>query len=125
MSAARVGDLPPNSCQPPLLNWCSRQTSSTSWDLLSRNGTPASRRHVSHATICDVANHPRDKTPSRYTLLKASEVAERWQISQRTVYRLAQAGEIASIRIGESVRFSEEGVQTYEKNNTRAVGDPW
>ncbi|QKT10430.1 helix-turn-helix domain-containing protein [Rhodococcus sp. W8901] len=72
-----------------------------------------------------MANHPRDKTPSRYTLLKASEVAERWQISQRTVYRLAQAGEIASIRIGESVRFSEEGVQTYEKNNTRAVGDPW
>ncbi|ASN69212.1 hypothetical protein 7S3_34 [uncultured Caudovirales phage] len=64
-------------------------------------------------------------TERRVKLLKSSELADRWQVSSRTVYRLAQAGEIESIRIGDSVRFTLEAVEAFESQNTRRVGDPW
>jgi excisionase family DNA binding protein len=44
-------------------------------------------------------------------LLTVGDVAERLQVSGRTVHRLIDAKELAVIRIGRSVRVSEEAVQ--------------
>ncbi|ASN69211.1 hypothetical protein 7S3_33 [uncultured Caudovirales phage] len=58
------------------------------------------------------------------TLLKPSEVAERWQVSDRYVTLLAQRGELASVKIGRCVRFTPEAVELFESQNTRRIGSP-
>lgn len=44
-------------------------------------------------------------------LLIIKDVAERLQVSDRTVYRLIDAKRLAVIRIGRSVRVSEEALK--------------
>jgi excisionase family DNA binding protein len=44
-------------------------------------------------------------------LLTVGDVAKRLQVSERTVHRLIDAKELAVIRIGRSVRVSEEALQ--------------
>ena len=44
-------------------------------------------------------------------LLTVKDVAERLQVSERTVHRLIEAEELAVIRIGRSVRVSEEALK--------------
>ncbi|WP_430336323.1 helix-turn-helix domain-containing protein [Rhodococcus sp. ACT016] len=115
-----------DTCQP-------HKNSAGSWkdlphdrDRLSSNGNPhgpsPTQARNNRTVIATTTSIP---TSRRRSLLTAIELAERWQISSRTVYRLAQAGEISSIRIGDSVRFTEEAVQAYETAHTRKVGDPW
>ncbi len=43
-------------------------------------------------------------------MLKASELAKLFSVSERTIYELAQRGEIPSVRIGRCVRFSLDQV---------------
>ena len=50
------------------------------------------------------------KTPSASPLLTIRDVAERLQVSERTVHRLIDAGELAVIRIGRSIRVSEDAL---------------
>lgn len=59
------------------------------------------------------------------TLLKPAEVAERWKVSDRYVTLLAQRGELESIKIGRSVRFTERAVALFEEQHTRQVGQVW
>lgn len=46
-------------------------------------------------------------------LLKVSEVAERLRVSKMTVYRLIEAGEMKSVRIGRSIRISGAAFAEY------------
>lgn len=46
-----------------------------------------------------------------HRLLTLKNVAERLQVSERTVHRLIEAEELAVIRIGRSVRVSEEALK--------------
>lgn len=46
-------------------------------------------------------------------LLTAPQVARRLQVSKRSVYRLAKAGELRSVRVGCAVRYAEEDVAAY------------
>lgn len=54
---------------------------------------------------------PESYAKSRY--LTVAELAELLRVSTMTVYRLLQAGELASVRIGKSYRVREEDVDTY------------
>lgn len=45
-----------------------------------------------------------------FRLLTIKDVAERLQVSERTVHRLIDVGELSVIRIGRSVRVSEEAL---------------
>jgi excisionase family DNA binding protein len=57
--------------------------------------------------------------PDTKRLLKASEVAERLQISRTQAYRLMKIGEIPAIRVGSSVRVKRSDLEEYiEKNMT-------
>jgi len=53
-------------------------------------------------------------------LLTMPEVGEILRISKAKAYRLAQKGEILSIKSGRSVRVSLEDLKNYLKNNTYA-----
>ena len=44
-------------------------------------------------------------------LLTIKDVAERLQVSGRTIHRLVDVGELTVIRIGRSVRVSEEALK--------------
>lgn len=46
-------------------------------------------------------------------LLTPREVAELLRVSPRTVYRLARARELASVAVGQSVRFRAQDVAAY------------
>ncbi|AYR03153.1 helix-turn-helix DNA binding protein [Gordonia phage Octobien14] len=47
--------------------------------------------------------------------LTADQVAERWQITPRTIREMAQAGEIPAARFGRRWRFPLEQLEKYEK----------
>lgn len=50
-------------------------------------------------------------------LLTLSDLAERWQVSERTVKRRIQAGEIKATRIGRQVRVDPNEARRYENRN--------
>ncbi len=54
------------------------------------------------------------KTPSE-RLLTTAEVADRLQVSLRTVRRLAAVGTLRPVRIGRSVRFHPRDVRDVER----------
>lgn len=46
-------------------------------------------------------------------LLKLGDVAERLAVTERTVYRLINAGHLDSVHIGRAVRVPEDSVDDY------------
>ena len=50
---------------------------------------------------------------TRARFLTVAEVAALMRVSTMTVYRLIQAGELASVRVGKSYRIKEEDVDRY------------
>lgn len=48
-------------------------------------------------------------------LLSSSDLADRWQISERTVKRLVDSGEVHCVRVGRQIRFKLADVLAYEK----------
>jgi excisionase family DNA binding protein len=59
-------------------------------------------------------------TPSPY--LKPSEVAARLSVSNMTVYRLVNSGELVAVRVGRSVRIHTDALDDYIAKAT-IVGD--
>jgi len=55
-------------------------------------------------------------------LLRPDEVAEMLAVSRRTIYRLARAGEIASVPLGANLRFKPEDIAAFIESRRRAVG---
>ena len=51
--------------------------------------------------------------PSEDRLLTVREVAARMRVSNMTVYRLIQAGDLRATRVGRSYRLREGDVDTY------------
>lgn len=54
-------------------------------------------------------------------ILKAAEVAKILRITTAQVYKLARAGEIPSIRIGGSVRFSSTALASWMESQTNVL----
>jgi excisionase family DNA binding protein len=50
---------------------------------------------------------------SRMRFVTVAEVAEQMRVSNMTVYRLVQAGQLPAVRIGRSYRIREEDVDKY------------
>jgi excisionase family DNA binding protein len=48
-------------------------------------------------------------------LLTAEQLAERWQVPQSHVYRLAREGRIPAVELGRYRRFRLEAIEAYEK----------
>lgn len=61
----------------------------------------------SQLTVAPTAGPSADGAPS---LVEAPEVAQRYKVSKRTVYRLAASGAIPSYRVGRSLRFDLDEV---------------
>jgi excisionase family DNA binding protein len=47
-----------------------------------------------------------------------AELAERWQVSTRTVRRLIENGKLRAIRIGGQLRVADEVVERFEARNS-------
>ena len=56
------------------------------------------------------------------TYLTVHEVAARLRVSRMTIYRLASAGEIASIRVGRSIRIPESAANEYLRDAEYVAG---
>ena len=54
-----------------------------------------------------------DDTPER--LLSLDDLADRWQVSTRTIKRLLDDGEIHCVRVGRQIRFKLADILAYEK----------
>ena len=50
--------------------------------------------------------------------LSVADVAKHIGVSKMTVYRLAESGEIPSLRFGRSIRIDAEGLKEYISANT-------
>jgi excisionase family DNA binding protein len=56
---------------------------------------------------------PKPELPAAPRLLTIRDVAERLQVSGRTIHRLVANGDISVIRIGRSVRVSEAALKAF------------
>lgn len=54
-----------------------------------------------------------DDARSRSRYVTVSEVADQLRVSNMTVYRLVQAGQLPAVRVGRSYRIREEDVDRY------------
>ncbi|HYA45762.1 MAG TPA: helix-turn-helix domain-containing protein [Acidimicrobiales bacterium] len=57
---------------------------------------------------------------SRYVTV--AEVADQLRVSNMTVYRLVQSGQLPAVRVGRSYRIREEDVDRYLAGRYTAVG---
>ena len=48
-------------------------------------------------------------------LLSSNDLADRWQVSPRTVKRLVGSGKIHCVRVGRQLRFKLADILAYEK----------
>ena len=55
----------------------------------------------------------RPETPATPRFLRIKDIAERLQVSSRTIRRLVVSGELVVMRIGRSVRVSEAALKNF------------
>lgn len=63
---------------------------------------------------------PKPERPVAVRLLTIRDVAERLQVSPRTIHRLVASGGLAVIRIGRAVRVSEKALTAFLTEEDRA-----
>ena len=51
--------------------------------------------------------------------LSVGEIAERWNVNYRTVYRLVRSGAIPAMRIGDLYRVREDELEKFEKGASK------
>ncbi len=56
-------------------------------------------------------------------ILTVKEVAEYLQVTERTLYRLAQDGKIPAFKVGNSWRFRREDLDRWIRDQTTARGE--
>ncbi len=56
---------------------------------------------------------PKPERPAAPRLLTIRDVAERLQVSGRTIHRVVANGDLTVIRIGRAVRVSEEALKAF------------
>jgi excisionase family DNA binding protein len=63
---------------------------------------------------------PKPELPTAPRLLTIKNVAERLQVSPRTIHRLVASGDLTVIRIGRAIRVSEEALKAFLTAEDRA-----
>ena len=56
-------------------------------------------------------------------LFTVKDLAARWAVCTATIYSLAKSGKLASLRIGNSIRFIERAVDDYERMRIGAAAE--
>ena len=76
--------------------------------MASPNGRHASSPHSPQdaARACEVSE--------RDQLLTSVQVAERWQTSKDTVYRLEREGSLRGVKLGRYTRFRIDAIEAFE-----------
>lgn len=54
--------------------------------------------------------------PRSTRLLRAEDVADRWQVPPAHVYRLARRGDLEAVELGRYKRFRLDAVEAFERN---------
>ena len=72
-------------------------------------------------TYSALANNPICRRIYMEKLYKVDEVAKILQLSASFIYRKAEKGEIASIKIGTAVRISQENINEYIEKCKKAA----
>jgi excisionase family DNA binding protein len=62
-----------------------------------------------------------DTQPTEQLLHKVPGAAKRLALSERSIWSLIAAGDIAVVRVGRSVRISERALQDFIERNTDEV----
>lgn len=57
------------------------------------------------------------------TLLKAEDVAQRWQVTPAQIYRLSREGKLPTVRVGRYFRYSLASIEAFEQSGGKGV-DP-
>ena len=73
----------------------------------------AQRAHSSPPPAQPVTPAPAPTTSTGPALLTARQLAEQLQVSEKTIYRLADQGRIPSIRVGGSLRFPKDQIEAW------------
>lgn len=55
--------------------------------------------------------------------LTVAQVAERLNVSEKTIRRLVAAGRLAETRVGRSIRISEEELERFRRDSTSRRGE--
>jgi excisionase family DNA binding protein len=56
-----------------------------------------------------------ESSPSGSALLTASQLAERWQVPEAHVYRLAREGKVLTVRLGRYRRWRMADIEHFEQ----------
>jgi excisionase family DNA binding protein len=69
------------------------------------------------------ANWPKNKkrVPTAETLLTVSQVADNWQVSQRTVRRMIADGRLQIVRLGRARSYPDEGRCTMSRSSSEPI----
>jgi len=73
--------------------------------------------------VTDAEIYTRGRALTNADILTIPEVAELLRVAEKTVYTLAQRGEIPAFKVGGQWRFSRSAIQSWIDNRTRA-GQP-
>jgi excisionase family DNA binding protein len=57
---------------------------------------------------------PRRSSPRHHTV---ADLAERWQVSERTVRRLIENGKLRAMRIGNQLRVADDALRRFEDHH--------
>jgi excisionase family DNA binding protein len=68
------------------------------------------RKSPSQLANANSPNKNKKRVPAAETLLTVSQVADNWQVSQRTVRRMIANGRLDVVRLGRAVRIREKEV---------------
>ena len=63
--------------------------------------------------VTDVQGKPEAQKEAKPPYLTVAEVAGQLRVSNMTVYRLVQSGELAAVRVGRSYRIREDDVDRF------------
>ena len=55
--------------------------------------------------------------PHRRPFATVEQLAERWQVSERTIRRMIENGRLRAVRIGNQLRVAEDVLERFEARN--------
>ncbi len=66
-----------------------------------------------------LARHEDEDMTPKVTTYTVAEVAQRWRVCGKTVWRLLRRGKLRAVKVGRATRIRESEVERYERVNVR------
>lgn len=80
------------------------------------------RRLYEHTANASPVIRPAAPRQSAFGYLSIKQVAMRWQVAERTVWRFIKSGRLPSIKIGKCRRISEDAARKIEMSGAQQIG---